>query len=414
MPHDVTQSPFFSRAYGGYTSKQISYYEQVIPAPVGKRILDPMAGQAFAVSQLAHRGADLTLIDVNPAPLLLAGLRDPEVVRDRAQLLNLFNDILQRLRRKRRPRANPTRVDDWLSPNIRADIDDFAKLLGIGLFPRMFSNEFWNEDKSTRFAVSLLLLAARKFVCFQKSDNVTWLTPGGIAREHRLVEPLKAAMDEWSAWASETEIHPSGRMTIHSMSIEKHPAPVRKPVDFVVTSPPYANRLDYTRLWAPETAVISYLCGHRVEDIRQASIGSNFVAGTTHYEDEVGSLPRRVRQALNDIRNDTAKYSKAYYYPFFRNYALSLSHALRNASGSLRVGGQMLVFLRDTVRKDVLFPSGDLVRSVLTSKSIALKHEESVKHVIKSHIGNVRRITTPGIYGLAQVEWWLRFRRPGG
>jgi hypothetical protein len=414
MPHDVTQSPFFSRAYGGYTTKQIAYYENLIPAPAGKRILDSMAGQAFALSQLAHQGADLTIVDVNPAPLLLAGLRDPEIIRDREKLLPLFNDVLQKLRRKRRPKLSSLRVDDWLSSNIKADIDDFARLFGIGLFPPMFSNEFWNEDKSTRFAVSLLVLAARKFVCFQKSDNVTWLTPGGIAREHRIVEPLKAAMEEWMAWASETEIHPNGRMTIHSMSIEEHSVPARKTVDFVVTSPPYANRLDYTRLWAPETAVISYLCGHRVEDIRQASIGSNFVAGTSHYEEEVRALPRRVKQALNDIRDDTAKYSKSYYYPFFRNYAISLSHALRNSAASLKAGGQMIVFLRDTVRKDVLFPSGDLVKSVLTSKSIGLKHEESVRHVIKGHIGNVRRITTPGIYGLAQVEWWLRFRKAGG
>lgn len=412
MAKNIGVSPFFSRAYGGYTKKQIAFYEAAIPNPLGKRILDPMSGQAFALSSLAMKGADLTLIDVNPAPLLLAGLRDPEVIQDKCELLAWFRNVVEKVMKKRRKKPASLRVDDWLSHEIKLDINEFARQAEIGLFPQVLTDEFWNsKDHSTRFAVGMLVLAARRFVCYSSSDNLTWFKPGGMLRQVRLGPSLRRAADDWEEWANALELTHPGRIVIHSQSIESNGVPGRKKFDFIVTSPPYANRLDYTRLWAPETAVICQLCSLSVDRIRRTAVGTNCVHDTEHYESSVRKLPKSVRTALHEIADDPTKYSRSYYYPFFRNYAISLADSLRNAASYLRKNGQMIVFIRDTVRKNVLFPSGDLVKSVLTSKRVGLKLDDSVKTVIKQHIGNIRPVTTPSVYGMAQLEWWMRFRK---
>ena len=171
-------SPFFSRAYGGYTRGQIDFYERLLGNSMGKRLLDPMAGQGYAISSLAFKGGSVCLGDVNPAPLLLASLRDPRVISQKAELVEWLSSCINKLMRKRRRKPKDVVVEDWLSEAIKIDLHDYGNLIGVGLFPKMFSTQFWDGEIQLRFAVAILALAARDFVCFRKSDNVTWLKPG--------------------------------------------------------------------------------------------------------------------------------------------------------------------------------------------------------------------------------------------
>lgn len=417
MAKESDFSPFFSRAYGGYTLKQVAFYEEAIGDPKGKRILDPMAGQGFAISKLANRGATVCLGDINPAPLLLAALRDPRIVANRQELTGWLEAIIKKLMAKRRRKPKDVVVADWLSPSIKLDLDELSKIIGIGLFPKMFSSQFWLNENEIRFAVAIIVLAARKFVCYRKSDNLTWLKPGGIAREVRLGPAIREALTRWNSWADDLGAsichRQGGELIVHSMNLENGEIPFKRKFDAIVTSPPYANRLDYTRLWAPETSVISHLCGASIDNIKSTLIGTTCVTGTDEYEKSFRSLPQIVKKSLQEIKLDPTKYSESYYYPFFRNYAVSLMRGMQHASEKLKKHGTMIVIIRDTVRKDVMFPSGELVKSVLTRKNIGLKHVNSEKVVIKGHIGNVRKTATSGVYGMAQLEWWMKFQKSG-
>src|SRR6185295_2367026 len=83
-------SPFFARAYGGFTKEQESFYLRHIGVPNGKRFLDPMSGQGYNLSTLAWRGGEVWLGDLNPAPLHLAMLRDPELAVRHRELVASF------------------------------------------------------------------------------------------------------------------------------------------------------------------------------------------------------------------------------------------------------------------------------------------------------------------------------------
>src|SRR5688572_3611512 len=92
-------SPFFSRAYGGYTAAQAAFFRRFIPKRA--RILDPMGGQGLALSEVAREGHEVWIGDMNPGPLLLASLRDPRMVDRVEQLAANLRKALRSVQRGR-------------------------------------------------------------------------------------------------------------------------------------------------------------------------------------------------------------------------------------------------------------------------------------------------------------------------
>jgi hypothetical protein len=86
-------SPFYSRAYGGYTAEQERFYLDHIPVDAAT-ILDPMAGQGFPLANLAYHGQNVWLGDINPALCLLSSLRSPKMAKSRDALAGWIVDNL--------------------------------------------------------------------------------------------------------------------------------------------------------------------------------------------------------------------------------------------------------------------------------------------------------------------------------
>lgn len=418
MVNATTPTPFFSRAYGGFTHAQELYFLDILGSLPGKTILDPMAGQGFALSNLARQGATIWLGDLDPAPLLLAHLRNPRLVLHSSQYSEWLMSVIARLSRRRSNRSTSNRfVNTWLAPEIARGLIEYSSLIGLGLFANPYVSEsgFWTGDEFTQFATAIAVLAARDLTCFRQTDNLTWLKPGGLLRETQLHRSLQSALERWRAYCAtchaSIQAPPYGGLHIQPMSVEHGEFGSAPKPSWIITSPPYANRLDYSRMWAPEISVLSTMCNTTLERLRVEHIGTNVVEHITVAKQEEQALPKKVRDALRQIRDDSADYSRVYYYPFFRNYAVSLMRSLKHLAQRLRVGGKLLIFVRDTVRKDVRFPTGELVRTILTSKECGLTCVREERKVIRHHIGFLRKASSRGVYGLAQVEWWLMFAK---
>ena len=97
------------------------------------------------------------------------------------------------------------------------------------------------------------------------------------------------------------------------------------------------------------------------------------------------------------------------HYPFFANYALSLSELDPHVAEKVRRHGRIIVFVRDTTRKDFLLEVGRLVEAVLRARGFRQlgKHQTVIRH----HVGMMRRASPATVYGLAQREWWLAFEK---
>jgi hypothetical protein len=408
------RSPFFARNYGGFTKEQEAFYLDYVENPSRKTILDPMGGQGFLLSSLAGKGAKIWLGDINPAPLHLAMLRDPRMVLQRDELTRTFANWFARFKPKRRLKIPSEYSDDWVIPAIQEELREYVSALSSETSPFSYDDAFWSAPPHLRFAACLPILAARNLSCFRSSDNITWLKKGGLVRETTLYEPILRSLTQWSQYAKEAATlytKKPGTISVRRMNAERGSFADSKFADLIITSPPYANRLDYTRMWAPELEVLSVMWGGGSQAIKGDQIGSTVVEGRVVATQEESILPTSIRRVLKSIRADSEwKASDSYYYPFFRNYALSLAKSLPLIASRLKPGGTFIVFVRDTVRKDIMFPTSELIRSIVLKK-LRMSEVGREKRVHRSHVGLLRKSSAGGMYGLAQLEWWLAFRK---
>ena len=76
----------------------------------------------------------------------------------------------------------------------------------------------------------------------------------------------------------------------------------------------------------------------------------------------------------------------------------------------LATGGHIVVFVRDTARKDVLFPAGTLVEAALRRVGVSTMVEKR-EIIVRHHVGLRRRSAQTGAHGLAQREWWIVMKK---
>jgi len=407
-PRAMHAAPFSSRAYAGFSRAQARFISLVVPDKRGLSIVDPMCGQALLAATWAHEGAKVLVSDINPGPLALAALRSPSMIEQRQGLGAQLRDVIKRLSRDAKTKQlvsealaqGVTESTDWLPETTKNQLRRFGLRLGLQ-HQGDLRVAFARNDQLQRFAIGICALAARRLSTFRLSDNVTWLRPGGLARPEAVADHLMVSLGEWEQWARQVEIgRPRGSLRTRLVSVTE--LTVRGGANLVITSPPYANRLDYQRMWAPETAVVQAVVGCIMNGADQF-IGTNTPRQPT--SQDIAHLPRNIRVALQSIKAHSAWASASYYYPFFATYALDLDRACRAMAGMLRTGGKAILFGRDTVRKDTLFPTIEIVSHAMRAGGCTVIRKEGA--IIRSHIGNMRVSTDVGLFGKAQREWWL-------
>lgn len=401
------------RAYGGFTSQQEAFYLRNIGSITDRSIVDPMSGQGHALAALAWQGAHVWLSDINSAPLALAMLRNPSFVTRYEQMTDHTRRLLQTVPPRRRRGAQY--CEEWLPPDTVDWLTRYAYTHGVApsSWPLAADAPIWKLNLPLQFSLLLPVLAARDLACYRATDNLTWLKPGSYDRHRNPKEAVLQALHQWGLYAKQVIATCPSREVDGSLIVRQSdpcasalPSPL---ADAIITSPPYANRLDYARMWGPEVAVITAMLGGCPDSLRRLQLGTTVVRHLSSLRSATRSLPAATLETLERIRLDPSPYSDSYYYPFFCNYAIMLQRALRHSHRRLRRRGVMCIFVRDTVRKDVLFETGKLVRALLEASG--LQQVDCERQVVKAHIGNVRRGGASGVYGLAQQEWLLAYRK---
>jgi hypothetical protein len=420
----ASSSPFYSRIYAGYSPEQIKFIAaQVIETGLKPPIFDPMAGQAFALSALTWYGHDIRINDINPAPLLLAWLRSAVVLKNIDNRIDEFKKWLSG-NKKRLDRLHIDHktslpfLTEWLSEPMVAQIQLYADMANEDNKPlELAEMSVWNE--LTIFRLAILVLTARRLTCHSQSDNRTWLKPGGLNNKPRLSEAITQELkilEECQLVASckqETSLLQNDlkKLQLSCADIATTDLAVYRKRCITVTSPPYANRLDYSVMWAPELWVLSTALSCVDRDvIKRDQIGTTKIKHADGNE-LFNQLPLTTRKELRMIEKSTEYASKTYYYPFFRQFAQDLMTGLQHSVKASPKSEKWIIFIRDTARKDVMFSSHAICEAVMNASGFKRRKSDDLQ-IIRSHVGLLRRAQAKSsIHGLAQREWWLVFDR---
>ena len=408
--------PFFSRSYGGYSEDQFRWLQNRRPLE-SRTIWDPMGGQAYHLSALAQKSSKLFINDINPALLLLAFLRNPKSINNHINLCSRLEDILRDGFALPSLESSITHSENWISDKAAAELKSLFKLAELDKLKNPFTSG-WRVDRLDGerefqiFVLAIIVFSARSLIAYTQSRNVTWTKKGGYTRYSSIADPIRAALQNWKRYSEEAirnKILKNGKIIIETNSIQESLPNTKFTPDTIITSPPYANRLDYSSMWGPEANLLSFLYNVETSTLKKQQIGSIVVRGSNRNIDL--EWPPQILESLEKILVDDKSHGSAnYYFPFFVNYTRGIWDSMRNIT-SLKCapGTKFFVFVRDTARKNVLFQTGLLTTRAIERNSnyvLVESHEE----VIGSHIG-MKRIgrDRQNLVGLSQREWWLEF-----
>lgn len=125
----------------------------------------------------------------------------------------------------------------------------------------------------------------------------------------------------------------------------------RRSADFILTSPPYCTRIDYTAATRVELALLRPLSGIRRRELRPAMIGSTLVP-----KDEIVPRPswgKRCCAFLDKVKGHESRASSGYYYKTHLDYFKKMYSSLGNISHALRKNGIAVLVVQDSYYKEV-------------------------------------------------------------
>lgn len=134
---------------------------------------------------------------------------------------------------------------------------------------------------------------------------------------------------------------------------------LRIPVDGIITSPPYLNRHDYTRVFALELALVSVADGQELKALRYNTLRSHVEARVPQLPTDGYREPALLRQCLGEIERRGANDRRV---PgMIRGYFEDMFHVLKTARENLIPGGRAAFVLGDVRFSGVMIPVTELV-----------------------------------------------------
>ena len=160
---------------------------------------------------------------------------------------------------------------------------------------------------------------------------------------------------------------------------------IQRPVDFVLTSPPYCTRIDYTAVTRLQLAVIEPLLTIEKSELSRSMLGSVRVpVGAVRQAEEWGPT---CNAFLDAVRSHPSKASAGYYYKTHLDYFEKMDRSLRSISNVMKTEGAAVLVVQDSFYKDVHNPLPTIVGEIAAAHGLRLRRREDF-HLSKTLAGS--------------------------
>jgi SAM-dependent methyltransferase len=353
--------------YAGYPEFFARELLQSTKLPHGAVVLDPWNGSGTTTYTASLLGLNSIGIDLNPVMIIVARARLlPPSEAD--HLRPLAATILSHSHS-----ALPTlKPDDallsWFDPATAAFVRGIEQNIRRSLVGSMTNSpDGVHLDRISGTAATLyvaLFSACRRLVAPFRSSNPTWLrapkaddtriaaSRAAIARDFgNNVRGTTAALVE----KREADLrlkklpHPGDCKVSLSDTVAMEIA--ADSVDFVLTSPPYCTRIDYTAATRIELAVLGPLLKTAERALGRQMIGSTQVPKGDIELDE--SWGETCLSFLAALKAHPSKASAGYYYRTHLDYFDKMNRSVHRLAAGLKPGGRAVLVVQDSYYKDI-------------------------------------------------------------
>ncbi len=379
--------------YAGYPELFARELLQSAKLPRGAVVLDPWNGSGTTTYTASTLGLNSIGIDLNPVMIIVARARLlPPSEAD--HLRPLAATILSHAHS-----APPTLAPDdallgWFDPATAAFIRGIEQNIRRSLVGSMTkSPDGVHLDRISGTAATLyvaLFAACRRLVAPFRSSNPTWLrapkpddtriaaSKAVVARDFgNNVRGMSAALVEKREADQRLKKLPHPGDCKVSLADTVAIELAADSVDFVLTSPPYCTRIDYTAATRIELAVLAPLLKTSERALGRQMIGSTQVPkGEIELEEAWGETCLRLLDAL---KAHPSKASGGYYYRTHLDYFDKMNRSMQRLAVGLKDGGRAVLVVQDSYYKDIHNDLPKIITEIGVSHGLTLAQSKSFR-----------------------------------
>ena len=209
-----------------------------------------------------------------------------------------------------------------------------------------------------------LFAACRRLVAPFRSSNPTWLRAPKPDDARIAASKVAAARDFGNNIRGMTAALVEKREADQRLKKLSHPGQCKVilsdtvamnlavcSVDFVLTSPPYCTRIDYTAATRIELAVLAPLLKTAERALGRQMIGSTQVPKSEIELDEAWG--KTCLRFLTALKAHPSKASGGYYYRTHLDYFDKMNRSMQRLAVSLKDGGRAVLVVQDSYYKDI-------------------------------------------------------------
>lgn len=372
----------FNSEYAKFRPEIINYFIKL--KLFGNNILmDPMAGSSPLIPLVEKHGGVAYFNDILPVFFYINSAKQYKIsICFRKYGRNWFMDALKKYMKKL---DNKKLIisEKWIREDILDDLINSWKL----------TEQF--EDNIQIFLKAVIIKSIRYFATYTKTQNPTWLKMGGANTSKDLNEVLGECLDTFENYYDYyySEKVKGGKCFFTICDAEN--LNFNQKVNIIITSPPYCNRLDGIRLFAPENYFLS-MVGHKI-------INSNNFLGTIKVIDYKDfqldfdfliNNSRYCKKILISIKNFPNKDDVFYYLKYYTRYFIKLYRTLKKILENLELNGKAYIILQDNTHRGIDIEIDRVLKDLLQIDSWKLK----IKKIWERHHLGLRNPSQKSAY----------------
>ena len=335
-------------------------------------ILDPWCGSGTTIAVCAKNGLSSRGVDINPSLTVIARARLIPVSKQN-KLIKKARDISIKSKNSIETCLQIDMLNSWFD---KETIQHVRKLQG-AIHAICEGNNRPENIKSlaakvNRYSLELcfyytaLFSVVRNLLVRFRSTNPMWI---------KIPDNDKALVT-----ATEKDIHDAFQNAVLNLarllSAPSRAGGIRKCMtgdatklslpdnsfESVITSPPYATRIDYVRGTLPELFVLG-ADKQEVITLRRHATGSPVVRDAKNVATAIES--QTANEILDRVALHSSKGSKAYYYPWLKNYFIGLQQGLHEIDRTVVSGGTICLVVQDSRYKELHIDLQNIVIEIL-------------------------------------------------
>lgn len=342
-------------------------------------IIDPMSGTAPLIPFVETNGFTAYFNDLMPVHYYINQAKTRKAfeaykAKGKDWFFNELLDLMSRLRGKRLHLSS-----DWINGEVLNTL-----------------TEAWQHtekyDQETKYIFkAIILLSVRSFSSYSQSRNPTWFKPGGISEDSDtddiIIRNISKFEKYFNTHYSQNTFKEHGISVFSVGPAASHTFPHQ--ADYIITSPPYCNRLDLKRQFGPEMYFLSKV-GHVImtDDI----IGTTIVRDYSSLSSDLDFLASRSEHAklfFNRIKK-LNEHGADYYLKYYTRFFIKMVNSITSSLNYLSPNGKAYVVTQDNIHRGFLIEMDTILRQVLKSDGWSLR---IIKRFERHHLGlqNVSR-----------------------